>query len=152
MMAKLRILMAAMLFAGSLGGATLALATPQMASAAGCGGDKVLLFPKWHRGLSETKGSGKDATCEVKSPASVGGLSKFIWTIALNVIEMALVAVGYISVGFIIWGGFQYMLVATSPDRIVAARKTIINAVVGLVLSFFSVVIVNVIGNGIQGL
>ncbi len=141
-----------MLFATSVGGATLTLATPQTASAAACGPDKVLLFPKWHRGLSKTvKGQ-----CEIKSPADFNtkdkagkskndGLGNFIWTIVLNVIEMALVAVGYISVGYIIWGGFQYMLVATSPDRIVAARKTIINAVVGLVLSFFSVVIVNII-------
>lgn len=151
MIRKLRMMIAAMLFAGSLGGATLAVATPQTASAAGCT-EKVLLFPTWYRGLGETKGSGKDATCEITKPTGKDGLSKMIWTIVLNVIEMALVAVGYISVGFIIWGGFQYMLVATSPDRIVAARKTILNAVIGLVLSFLSVVIVNIIVNGIQGI
>lgn len=145
MIHKLRMLMAAMLFAGSLGGATLAVAMPQVASAAGCTNNRVLLFPTWYRGLGETKGSGEDATCEIKKPTGKDGLSNFIWTIALNVIEMALVAVGYISVGFIIWGGFQYMLVAASPDRIVAARKTILNAIIGLVLSFFSVAIINIV-------
>lgn len=142
MMHKLRTMMIAVVFASSVGGSALTIATPQVVSAAGCT-EKVLLFPTWYRGLGEDKGSGKTATCEIKSPGS--DIGKFIWTIVLNVVEIALVAVGYISVGYIIWGGFQYMLVATSPDRVVAARKTILNACIGLALSFFSVIIVNII-------
>lgn len=145
MIQKIRALVVAMVFAASIGGTSLVVATPQTASAAGCT-QKVLLFPTWYRGISETKGSGQSATCEIKKPGK--DIGKFIWTIVLNVIEMALVAVGYIAVGYIIWGGFQYLLVATSPDRVAAARKTIVNAVGGLVLSFFAVVIVNiVVGN-----
>ena len=141
MIKKFRMMIAAMVFASSVGGASLAIVTPQTASAAKCV-DQVLLFPTWYKGLYK-----KDSDpCEIKKPSSDVG--EFIWKIALNVVEMALVAVGYIAVGYIIWGGFQYMLVATSPDRVAAARKTIINAVAGLVLSFFAVIIINiVVGN-----
>ena len=146
-MLKLRMFAAAMLFAGIFGGATLTLATPQTASAAGCT-NKVLLFPTWYRGLGKSEGGG----CSIKSPADVdGGLQTFIFIIALNVIEMVLVAGGYIAAGYIIWGGFQYMLVAANPERVTMARKTIQNAVIGLIISFSSIAIINIVTSRITG-
>ena len=88
-----------------------------------------------------------DRSCEINSPDIVGGLSPFIWKIVSNVIEIALQAVAYISVGFIIYGGYLYMIGAGSADKMVNARKTILNAVIGLVISFFSVVAVNLIAS-----
>ena len=132
--------MAAMMFAGMVGGTFTVASTPQTAQAAACQ-NKVLLFPTWYRGLGKTSGK----TCDIQSPSDVGGISKFIWTIVLNIIEIALVAVGYISVGFIIYGGYLYIIGAGAADKIVAGRKTILNAVIGLVISFFSVAIVNIV-------
>jgi hypothetical protein len=143
MMRKIRIWMAAMVFAGMVGGIFTAASVPQTVQAAGCQ-TKVLLFPTWYRGISKSSGSG----CEIQSPSAAGGISKFIWTIVLNIIEMALVAVGYISAGFISYGGYLYIIGAGSADKIVAGRKTILNAVIGLVISFFSVVIVNIVVGG----
>ncbi len=141
MMKKIKLWIAAMVFAGSIGGSTLALTTPQTVSAKACTGS-VMLFPTWYRGLYENSGD----ECNIQSPADVpGGLSNFIWKIVMNIIGMALVAVGYISVGFIIYGGFIYLTGGGSPDKIAGARKTILNAVIGLIISFFSVIIVNII-------
>jgi hypothetical protein len=131
----------ALLFVITMGGALGAVALPQTTFAA-CS-DHLLTFPAWYRGLT-------DDSCNIKSPADTGGLSKFIWTIALNVIEMMLQLVGYISVGFIIAGGFTYMTSTGSPDGATRARKTITNAIVGLVISIFSVAIVNVISGAIK--
>lgn len=128
--------MAALLFVASTGGATMAVALPQTSFACS---DHLLTFPAWYRGI-------QNPDCSIKQPtASKEGLNGFIWTIVLNVIEFGLQLVGYIAVGFIIVGGYKFMISAGSPDGMVRARKTILNAVIGLVLSLFSVAIVNVI-------
>lgn len=126
----------AIMFVASLGGATLSVATPQTAYAA-CN-ERLLTFPAWYKGIV-------DGNCLVKNPADVGGLPKFIATIALNVIEFMLQLVGYLAVGFIIAGGFRYLISTGAPDDIAKAKKTILNAVVGLVISIFSIGIVNVV-------
>ena len=131
----------AILFVATMGGGVLVVALPQTSFAA-CN-DQLLTFPAWFKGLT-------DANCDIESPTAVsGGLPTFIWTIALNVIEVGLQLVGYISVGFIIAGGFKYMTSAGSADGTVKARKTIMNAVIGLVLSIFSVAIVNLISGAL---
>lgn len=131
---------AALLFVTTAGGATLTLATPQTTYAA-CN-DRLLTLPAWFSGLTESD-------CSIKTPESVGGLSKFIWLIALNILEALLQIVGYVSVGFIIAGGFKYMTSSGSSDGMAKARTTILNAVVGLGISIFSVAIVNVVSGAI---
>ena len=138
-MKRIRNWIAALLFVTTAGGATLALATPQTTYAA-CN-DRLLTFPAWYRGLTT-------ADCDIKSPTD-GGLQKFIWTIALNVLEVMLQLVGYVSVGYIITGGFKYMTSSGAPDGMAKARQTILNAVIGLGISLFSVAIVNVVAGAI---
>lgn len=132
---------AALLFAASLGGATLAVATPQTTLAA-CN-DRLLTFPAWFRGLT-------DGDCNIMSPTQAGGLQKFIWTIALNVVEILLQAVGYISVVFIIYGGFKYMISGDSPDGMKKAKDTVLNALIGLVIAVLAVGIVNLIAGAVK--
>lgn len=137
---KIRHWLAAILFVASTGGATLTMALPQTASAA-CN-THLLTFPAWYDGLV-------NGNCEIKSPTQAGGLSVFIWTIVLNVIDMAMQAVGYIAVGFIIRGGFKYMTAIGDPGEVAKAKKTITDAVIGLILAIFSVAIVNFISGAI---
>jgi hypothetical protein len=141
---KIRNWSAALLFVATFGGATLAVALPQTSYAAACN-DRLLTFPAWYKGLQTDN-------CDIKSPgSSKESLSKFIWTIVLNVIEIMLQAVGYLSIGYIIAGGYKYIISAGSPDGMVKARKTIVNAVVGLIISIFSVAIVNAIAGALKG-
>jgi hypothetical protein len=127
--------------------------TPASASAAQfTAGDKCssnfLLFPTWYRGL-ERKGD----TCEIEMSKNSEGkpdFQSFIFIIVLNVIDIALRIVGYAAVGFIIYGGFKYLTSAGSADRITSGRKIIQNALIGLVISFFSVAIVNLIAANIK--
>lgn len=146
MIYKIRSWAIAVLFVTSVGGMAFAIVSTDTVAAAGGSGcsDTVLTFPAWYKGLL-------DDTCDVQSPATFpGGLSAFIWTIVMNVIEVFLQLVGYISVAYIIVGGFKYMTSAGSPDGTVKARKTIINAVIGLVISIFSVAIVNLVAGTIK--
>jgi hypothetical protein len=133
---------AAVVFVTTAGGALLTVATPQVSLAA-CEG-RLLTIPAWYNGIT-------DDSCNIKSPPNTTeGLSRYIWTIALNIVEMILQIVGYIAVGFIIYGGYKYMISAGAADGMVKARKTITNAVVGLLISIFSVVIVNIIAGSIR--
>jgi len=105
--------------------------------------DTLLTFPAWFKGLT-------DANCNIKSPTDAGGLSTFIWTIVLNIIEMCLQLVGYIAAGFIIRGGFKYMTSIGEPAEVAKAKKMITDAIIGLVLSIFSVAIVILVSGAIK--
>lgn len=137
----------ALLFVISSGGLVATLATPVAVSAANPSCAKPLLtFPVWYEGLTVS-----DTNCALKSPSDMtGGLTAYIWTIVLNIIDIAIQIVGYIAVFFIIYGGFIYMTSAGSPDGAVKARKTILNAVIGLILSIAAVAIVNFIAGAIR--
>lgn len=98
------------------------------------------LLPPWYKGL-KCDGS------TISSPGSQpGGLRGFIIRIALNLIEALFFIVGYIALGMIIWGGFKFMLNGDNQGGQVSARKTILNACIGIVISVFAVVIVNLVG------
>lgn len=129
---------------GLLGIASLPASTTY---AAGCSSN-FLTFPTWYAGVVDT------GTCEIKQPGGGGeadvAIGNFIWRIVLNIINIALQLVGYASLGFIIYGGFRYLISSGLPDKTTAARKTILNAVIGLVLSFFSVVIVSFVAGNIS--
>lgn len=139
---KLRNWIVALLFITSLGGATLAVAAPQTASAA-CR-DTLLTFPAWFKGLT-------NSSCDIIPPTTApGGVSGFIWTIILNIIGFMLQLVGYTSAVFILIGGFRYMTSVGFADKRVNARKTIVNAVIGLGISIFSVAIINIIAGSLK--
>jgi hypothetical protein len=112
-----------------------------------------LTFPAWYNGVNEAS---KDAasgelTCSIASPTKMdGGFSTFMWRIVLNIVEIMLNVVGYASVVFIIYGGYKYLYSAGSPNGMMGARKTIMNAVVGLILSIMSIAIVNTIAGSFK--
>jgi hypothetical protein len=129
----------------SLGTALLAPTPSFAASGDKCNAGTIVAFPHWYDGLCNSS----DGT--IKSPKDAqGGIGGFLTTIAKNIITMLLYVVGYVSIVFIIWGGFKYMISGDNSSGTAAARKTILNAVIGLVLSIMSVAIVNVIGGAIK--
>lgn len=135
----------ALLFTTLAGGSMMAL-VPQSASAApvsnvGECSRGFLTFPTWFRDLVKVENS----ECVIMSPDEVGGISNFIWRIVLNIIEIGLQIVGYIAVAFILYGGFQFMTSAGDPQRAASSRTTLINAIIGLVVSIASVAIINLV-------
>ena len=114
--------------------------TPQPAYAA-CN-DRLITFPAWYRGLTNSK-------CEIKNPKQVGGIGPFVWTIVANLLEIGLQAVAYVSVGYILYGGFTYLTVASDAGKVGRARKMIQNAVIGLVISIASIAIVNLVAGNL---
>jgi hypothetical protein len=97
-----------------------------------CAGDakaitNFLSFPVWYRGLP----------CDDDGNISIQGGSpaQIVFTIALNVIDIALRLVGILAVGFVLWGGFRYVMARGEPEKAKNALDTILKAVIGLVIA-----------------
>lgn len=73
-----------------------------------------------------------------------------LWGIGLAGIDILLYVVGFVSVGFIIYGGFVYMTSNGEPDRTKGAKDTILNALIGLVVAIVASSVVSFIGNSIK--
>lgn len=127
------ILALALIVTGTLAMSTAAYAAP--AAGGACGG-RFLTFPNWYDGLTA-------ADCTIQAPA--GDPTKLVWTIVGNVVEIILQVVAYVSTGYIIYGGFRYIISQGTSEGMAKAKKTILNAVIGLVIAIFSVAIVNLI-------
>ncbi|MBC7764471.1 hypothetical protein H7Y29_02025 [Microbacteriaceae bacterium] len=106
----------------------------------------LLGIPAWYRGLQDS------STCTIKMPLTKGkpDVQKIIMTIALNVVQAGLALVAYVTIFFIIKGGFGYMQSAGSPDGMSSAKKTITNAVIGLIIAVFASSIVNAVAGFIN--
>lgn len=139
---KSKFILLGMMFAILVGGWYGAMAS-QPASAA-CG--SFLTFPAWYDGLV-------DGDCNITAIGGGSGqvdLQKFIWTIAFNIVEILLQIVAYVTGFYVLYGGFQFITSTGSPDGTAKARKTIINALIGLVLAIAAVGIVNLISGAIK--
>lgn len=70
-----------------------------------------------------------------------------------TVIEALLLFAGAVAVLFLIIGGFRYVVSAGSADQVEGAKKTILYAIVGLIIIFIAFVLVQLIQNylGVQG-
>jgi hypothetical protein len=115
------------------------LATPVSAACSDAG---VLGITPWYRGLQkEVQGS-----CQIKSPAN-GEVGKFVTTIVLNVLQAGFTIAAYVAIFFIIKGGFLYIVSAGSSQGMEDGKKTITNAVIGLVIVLLAVAIINTIAS-----
>jgi len=142
-----KILLIAVIVAGNV---FVAAAAPAMAadapSATGsCSSTEtnpLSFFPAWYDGLYCGNGVIKSPGDTSLGKDSGTRFATWLSIIAMNIVRMLLYVVGYASVIFIIYGGFKYMIQGDSSSGTVSARKTIQNAVIGLVISIMSVSIV----------
>ncbi len=123
------------------------LAAPApIASAASCDPNGTAFFSlkPWWAGLT-------DGSCNMKDPSSFAsagdssGLATYIWTIVLNILYDISVIVGYIAVVMVAWGGYLYMFSRGMVDRAEKGKKTLIAAIIGLIITILASVIMNTI-------
>lgn len=99
-------------------------------------------FPTWYKYLHPTITSAGECTLQFD-------IKEDLPKVLLAVFEIILRVGGLIAVGFIVYGGFQYMISQGNPDQTKAARGTILNAIIGLVITMSAVAIVNLIGKNL---
>lgn len=98
-------------------------------------------FPTWYKYLDV--GFGTDE-CNINF-----NLLTDLPKVLLAVFEIVLRVGGLLAVFFVLFGGVQYILSQGEPDKTKGARTTIVNAIIGLVITMSAVAIVNVIGKNL---
>lgn len=82
---------------------------------------------------------------EIQSPAKddTDALSRYIWVIVLNIVFDLMLAVGYIALVMVIYGGYLYIMAQGDPGKAARGKKTLTSAVIGVVIAMGATVIVN---------
>ena len=111
----------------------------------------VFAIPAWYKGLmgrssgscqfeaEKMGGAEKDKPDVVRTAGKIGS----------NIVQALMVIAAYVAVFFLIKGGFTYIYSAGSAENISNAKKTIQNALIGLVIAVMAASIVNAIGAAI---
>jgi hypothetical protein len=108
--------------------------------AAGCDESSSFLgFPTWYRYLDIGEKDGDP--CAVTGPLNEEG--DLDWRsagalVGIAVVEILLRISTIIAVGFVMYGGFRYITSQGEPENTKSARQTIINSLIGLVVSLIA--------------
>lgn len=102
-----------------------------------CGAPVFLGLRPWYADLCE---AGKD---EIDQPENEQEVITFVWTIILNVLYDAFLVVGYLALGFVVYGGFLYIMAQGDPGKAMKGQKTLTTAVIGTVITMVATVLVN---------
>jgi hypothetical protein len=71
--------------------------------------------------------------------------------IGLAVMEAAMTVAGMVAVVMIFWGAFNFVLTQGESDKAASARKTVINAAIGLAIIIVATRVVSFIANTLTG-
>lgn len=104
-----------------------------------CSGGSLLAFPTWHAYLV------KNSDC-VPRITGIGD----VWLIAAAILDILLRLAAIAAIIFIVYGGFEFITSQGEPEKISRARGTVINAVVGLVISIAATAVVTFIAGRIK--
>ncbi len=66
-----------------------------------------------------------------------------VWTIAANVLTDITVIASYLVLGYVIYGGYLYIMSSGEPAKIAAGKKTLVHAFIGLAIVILAHVIIN---------
>ncbi len=108
-------------------------------SSGSCANKGISILPTWYKYIDGTIDETGHCTLNFTFPDDIGA-------VLLALIEILLRIAAIVSVFYVIYGGFLYMTSQGEPDRATAARTTIINAVIGLVIAIIATGVVSFIG------
>ena len=123
---------------GLLGAGSTLISVPAYADGE-CGNSSAFFALKpWYAGWTQPI----NGRCEVRTPSG-DQIPKFVWGIVLNILYDISMMVGYITIIMIAWGGYLYMFSRGEPGRAEKGKKTLISAIVGLMIAMLAGVIMN---------
>jgi len=117
--------------------------------AATCNAQNFFDFPVWYKYLVSANRMEVNRftdRCELKGELVASDFS----LIGLALIDIALRLAAIVTVGYIIWGGIQFIIAQGEADKTKKARQTIINALIGLVIALIATAIVTFIGSKLR--
>ncbi len=102
---------------------------------AACSGGGFFGFPTWYKYLEGVTDKYGQCTPQIQGIADV-------WLIVAAIIDMLLRIAALAAIGFVVFGGIQYITSQGEPDKTARARSTIINSLIGLVIAVTATAIV----------
>jgi len=108
-----------------------------------CKGGNFLFFPPWYKYLPGNIDPNGLCTPQITSLSD-------IWLVVAAGIEIMLRLASLVAIGFIIFGGFTYITSQAEPANVEKARKTIINALVGLTIALLATAVINFLAGSIS--
>jgi len=109
---------------------------------------KILLIPSWSEDLAVIKKDGDQTTktCYILNPNEFpGGLNAFIVKIITNITQILLSLIGYLAVGFVLYGSFILLTSSGRSEAVAKGRQTIVRALIGMVIGIGGSAIVGTI-------
>lgn len=112
----------------------------EIAGLGSCDNEKNILgVPTWYKYLPGEEISGKCRPVVEDLNASL--------PIGLALIEASLTLAGIVAVIMVFMGGFKYVLAQGESDKAASGRKTVLNAMIGLVITILATRVISYIGN-----
>lgn len=108
-----------------------------------CSGGGFLFFPTWYKYLPGNVDA--NGLCSPKLTSL-----NDVWLIIAAILEILLRLAALMAVGFIIYGGFEYITSQAEPANVEKARKTIINALVGLIIAILATAIIGFLAGSVS--
>lgn len=102
--------------------------------AAACSSPGFFALPTWYKYLEKVE-SADGCQPTLKSIWD-------FWLVAAAVIEMLIRIAAFAAIVFVVWGGIKYIMSKGDPNNTKVAQQTIINALVGLVISVAATAII----------
>lgn len=132
-------------------GLTLSPMASGRASAGQCSLDvQVLGIPTWYKYLRGDDSTGRCLPVLRVDDVPQGQASEeninSALPIGLAILEIAITLSGIIAFVMVIWGSVKFMLALGEPDKFAAARKTVQNAMIGLVIIIIAARVISFIG------
>lgn len=107
--------------------------------AASCATKGIPILPSWYKYLEGSEDETGRCSVQFTFPDDIGA-------ILLAIVDILLRIGTYAAIGFIIYGGILYMTSRGEPDKAASAQHTLVNAVIGLVITLVATGIVSFIG------
>jgi hypothetical protein len=114
--------------------------SPFIFAADPCAKHDFFFLPTWYHYLKMSQDS-------LGRCAPVFNFPSDVWVVGLAVVEMLLRLAGFLAVMSIIVAGVEYMITLGNADKGVAARKRVVNSVIGLAIAIVAAAMVTFIGD-----
>lgn len=103
-------------------------------------------IPTWYKYLTATEDTSGRCSPRLTTDSQGNEINSLL-PIGLAILEAMIRLAGVVAVVMIFWAGFKYITSQGNPDAAAGARKTAINALIGLVIVVLSTTIISFIGN-----
>ena len=120
---------------------------------AACTSSTFFGLPTWYKYLvaaGKMQDDPDTGRCEFISMNGTGGFQvQDLSLVGLALVDIALRVAALVAVGYVIYGGMQFVLAQGDTERTKRARQTVINSLIGLIIALISTGLVAFIGRRI---